>query len=177
MVAISLMSKKRFFWLSVTFVWVFISIIFLNVIDKSIEHKERTIDVENSKKIAYKIFYTPFRLTNTRSFVAIGSKSNICNKYIKKGVINLKYEYKEKICTINEYGSFAIDSRFKYNEPIKVILEAKKDIEKCRFNIFVYPGKLNMLLTGIIFYWLPFFLVLINIFLPIMKYFTRIKWR
>ena len=167
-----MMEKKRFFWMGITLIFVFASIVFINFIDKSIENRKIVVSMDKNKKTAYKIVYAPLRWIDISSFVDIVSKSNMCNEYIKKGVINLKYKYKEKIYAINNRGSFELDTKFKYNEPIKVILEAKKDIEKCEFDIFTYSGKFNMLLTGIIFYWLPFFLVLINILLPIMKNFT-----
>jgi len=170
-----MMIGKRFFWLSITFVYVLISIIFINIIDKPNDYDESIIAIGNNKKIAYKIFYTPLRWIDVSSFVDISSKSDTCNKYIEKGVINLKYEHREKLYAVDEYGSFDINTKFKYRDPIKVILEAKKDIGKCEFYVYVYPGKFNMLFTGIIFFWLPIFLMYANVFLPIAKYFKKNK--
>jgi hypothetical protein len=175
MVVDRMMSRKRFFFLSITFIWVFISIVFINVIDKPNDYNESIIAIGNNKKISYKIFYTPLRWMDVSSFVDISSKNNICNNYIKKGVINLKYEHEKKLYTVDKYGSFDIDAKFKYRDSIKVILEAKKDIGQCEFYVYVYPGKFNILLTGIIFFWLPLFLVYANVFLPIIRYFRKNK--
>lgn len=169
MVATKMISRKRFFWLIITFVWVFISIIFLYIIDKSNNYNDNIITIDNNKKVAYKIFYTPLRLLNVESFVEINTKSDMCSKYIKKGVISLKYEHDEKLYDIDEYRSFNMDAKFKYKDPIKVIVKTKKDIGKCEFHVFVYPGKINIFLTGIILYLIPFFLVLSNVFLPIVR--------
>jgi hypothetical protein len=169
------MNIKRFFYLGITFVWVFISIIFINVIDKRKDYSESIMTIDNSKKMVYKIFNTPLRWIDEKSFISISSKSDMCNKYIENGGVNLKYEHKGKIYTVDKYGNFNIDSNFKYKDPIKIILETKKDIEQCKFNIFVYPGKFSMLLTGIVFFWLPIFLIYGNVFLPIIKYFRRRK--
>jgi len=122
-----MMEKKRFFWMGITLIFVFASIVFINFIDKSIENRKIVVSMDKNKKTAYKIVYAPLRWIDISSFVDIVSKSNMCNEYIKKGVINLKYKYKEKIYAINNRGSFELDTKFKYNEPIKVILEAKKD--------------------------------------------------
>lgn len=169
------MSKKRFFWLSITLIWVLASIVFTNRINKPYSSNGSVITIDNSKKIVYKVVYAPLRLVDVHSFVDINSKNNMCNQYIKQGAISLQYEYEGKRYTVDKYGNFDIDTKFKYRAPIKVILEAKKDVGKCNFFIFVYPGKLNMLLIGIIFFWLPIYLVFINIILPIVKYFTRSK--
>ena len=167
------MSKKRFFWLSITLVWLLVSIVFANMNNKSLDSAKGSIVINNSKKVASKVFYAPLRLTDTRSFVHIYSKNNVCRDYVEQGVINLKYEYRGKVYAVSKHGSFDLDAKFKYGDSIKVTLEAKKDIQKCEFFITPYPGKYTILLTGILFYLLPAFLVYFNILLPIVRYFFR----
>ncbi len=50
-----------------------------------------------------------------------------------------------------------MDENFKYKKPIKIILEAKKDIVKCNFNVFVDHGKLIFLLMELYFFGYQFF--------------------
>lgn len=143
------------------------------MIDKTIDYEDSFIVLSNDNKTAYKIFYTPLRLMKTKSFVDIGSKNDICNKYIETGVVNLKYEHKGSMHNISEYGNFDLNTKFR--DPIKVILESKKSISKCKYYVTVHPGKFNIIFSGIILFWIPFFLTYANIFLPIVTKFKSRK--
>ena len=115
---------------------------------------------------------------NIRSFIDVNPQEKICREYVKNGIIDLKYEYDGKMYSVGKYNRFEMDKSFKYKKPIKIILETKKDISKCDFNVFVYPGKFNILINGIIFFLLPIFLVYKTILLPIVKYFfSKIKFK
>ncbi len=149
------MNIKRVLWLIIIFIWVLLSIddaiLFLHNSDN------RRITIDKDHKIAYETYYIPLQLLNIRSFISIHPQEEICEEYVKDGIIDLKYEYDGKIYSVGKYNSFEMDESFKYKKPIKIILEAKKDIVKCNFNVFIYPGKFNIPINGIIFFWLPFF--------------------
>jgi len=171
-----MMNIKRVLWLIIIFIWVLLSIDDAKIILHNGDNGRISIDKDH--KIAYKTYYIPLHLSNIGSFISIGPQEDICKEYVKNGIIDLKYEYDGKIYSVGKYNSFEMDESFKYKKPIKIILEAKKDIVKCNFNVIIYPGKIDIPINGIIFFWLPIFLVYKTILLPIVKYiFGKIKFK
>jgi hypothetical protein len=166
-----MMRIKRLFWLAITCILGAISILYMLKLDYNPDSYIITID--NNKKTDFKIVYTPFRWIDVDSFIDVSSKSEKCSNYLEKGDIVFQYEYKGKTYIVNQYSSFAIDQKFDNTEPIKIILESKRNLGQCKFHIFPYPGKINIILNGIIFFWLPLLLIYVNIVLPIAKYLRK----
>ena len=164
------MNKKRLLWLCITAVWVCISAIYYS----NYNFEDISLSIGDGKKVDYKIVNIPFfSFTEQRDFITIDSYDDICNEYIEKGVIGLKYEYNKKTYVVNKYRYFDIHDKFKYGTPVKIKLETKKDTKKCRFWVSVDPGKFNILLIGIVFGWIPLIMVLANIVIPILEYINK----
>jgi len=172
------MNNKRVIGIIVTAIWVVVTIIFLKIDNNS--NYMKSIIVNNSKKIYYEKLYFPIALVDNHYSLNIYSNDNMCNEYIEKGIVKFKYIYNKKIYyNLDNYRSFKIYNKTKGNDSIKIILEVKNDIKKCKFNILIYPGKLNLFVKAILFFFIPLILILANVILPIFGYIymrLKIKW-
>jgi len=163
-----MLNKTRILSLIITLILLLIAIKLH--IDRLNFHNKASIFLDKNNKISHNIVYINIpRFLNERGFIDIFSNDTICNDYIKKRIIFVSYEY-NNIFEIKKSNTIFYYDEFKYKNPIKIILTTKYDIKRCKYNVVVYPGKINMFIYLIIFYLLPVSLILVNIVSPILKY-------
>jgi len=162
------MKRKQLIWFSITIIWGIISITYIKL------NVPKTIEIGGNKRESNVTIHFPFRIFNKeKGFIALDTEGNsklICYDYLQNEVINAKYEHNGKNYVFVNARSINFNSEFKHNDQLKIILSTKKNIQKCKFNILIYPGKINLFMKGLIFFIFPLLLVLKNIIIPLLKF-------